>query len=404
MQLPENCTQYGRPLHAKYISRCCRPAREKFASASELSFSQNVVTYLLSSGSYHDKTYCAFPHFHWLIRNTLYILVSQSVVIPSVSQSVLSSRIFPPRNPPKPCSSGKRNTRLANCMLLACILACKRGISNGKGINTSSPFQRRANNLQGNREARDDNLISIACLLQIVMASAVSLSGVLSRPFTTRKAATLNARPTKQPLPARRLTMPKTGGRGPATPASLQPRKRQASHVTSASASSASSDVPPQGTDAKDGSPPAQQGGILNYLKAYFLTKKTESAALKERIGKLGLAAVLAYGLVDGLTYTTAFCIAFVSYEKATGLNPARNLQALAGVVVAMWAGNNVTRPFRIGFAAAFAPLVDRGLKKVQEVLRLPKQIYAFIIVTGTFAAICLSIVGSLILWRLQRP
>ena len=65
-----------------------------------------------------------------------------------------------------------------------------------------------------------------------------------------------------------------------------------------------------------------------------------------------------------------------------------------------MWTGNNVTRPFRVAGAAALAPLIDRGLKRIQEVLKLPKQIYAFLVVVVTFASLCFSVIGLLILSR----
>ncbi|CAK7341689.1 unnamed protein product [Dovyalis caffra] len=48
----------------------------------------------------------------------------------------------------------------------------------------------------------------------------------------------------------------------------------------------------------------------------------------------LGLAVVLAYGLFDGVTYTTFFALAFLGYEKSTVKNPTANLQALLGVIV----------------------------------------------------------------------
>ena len=53
---------------------------------------------------------------------------------------------------------------------------------------------------------------------------------------------------------------------------------------------------------------------------------------MKEQVAKLGLAAILAYGLFDGITYTTFFVLAFLGYEKSTGKNPAANIQALLGV------------------------------------------------------------------------
>lgn len=58
------------------------------------------------------------------------------------------------------------------------------------------------------------------------------------------------------------------------------------------------------------------------------------AAELRAKVSKWGLAAVLAYGLFDGITYTTFFVLAFLSYEKSTGNNPATNLKALLGVSV----------------------------------------------------------------------
>jgi hypothetical protein len=57
-----------------------------------------------------------------------------------------------------------------------------------------------------------------------------------------------------------------------------------------------------------------------------------DAGAARAKVAKLGLAAVLAYGLLDGVTYTIAFTLAFLGYEKSTGLNPARNLKSLLGV------------------------------------------------------------------------
>lgn len=56
------------------------------------------------------------------------------------------------------------------------------------------------------------------------------------------------------------------------------------------------------------------------------------SAEARAMMAKLGLAAVLAYGLFDAVTYTTFFVLAFLGYEKSTGKNPAANLKALLGV------------------------------------------------------------------------
>lgn len=67
-------------------------------------------------------------------------------------------------------------------------------------------------------------------------------------------------------------------------------------------------------------------------------------------------------------------------------------------IVILMWTGNNVTRPFRVVGAAALAPVNDRGLKGIKEKLNLPSQMYAFTLVVGSVAAVCFTVVSFLIL------
>ncbi|XP_031502945.1 uncharacterized protein LOC116266028 [Nymphaea colorata] len=158
-------------------------------------------------------------------------------------------------------------------------------------------------------------------------------------------------------------------------------RRVAAGCSSSSSAEGASSDssggIPPQ--------PQAEQAG---------------GEDLRAKIAKLGLSAVLAYGLFDGITYTTFFILAFLGYEKSTGKNPAANLKALLGIVILMWTGNNVTRPFRVAGAAALAPIIDKGLKKIQRYFNLPSLFYAFALVVSIVAVSCFTIVGLLILSR----
>jgi hypothetical protein len=64
--------------------------------------------------------------------------------------------------------------------------------------------------------------------------------------------------------------------------------------------------------------------------------------------------------MFDGLSYTVAFSLAFLGYEARTGLNPTANMADIVKICILMWAGNNVTRPFRLAGAAALAPFMDR--------------------------------------------
>ncbi|OEL32834.1 hypothetical protein BAE44_0006147 [Dichanthelium oligosanthes] len=181
----------------------------------------------------------------------------------------------------------------------------------------------------------------------------------------------------------------------PPRPAKLPRRRRFASPTQLGGAESRRfACAPPAsaaGSQRPDPGEPWPDGG--------FWTKWTVgSAEARSKMAKLGLAAVLAYGLFDAVTYTTFFVLAFFGYEKSTGKNPAANLKALLGIVILMWTGNNVTRPFRVAGAAALAPVIDRGLKGIQKKLNLPTQMYAFALVAGSVAVVCFTVVGILIL------
>ena len=65
-----------------------------------------------------------------------------------------------------------------------------------------------------------------------------------------------------------------------------------------------------------------------------------------------------------------------------------------------MWAGNNVTRPFRLAGAAALAPFMDRLMDKLKEKLNLPNKAVAFAMITAIVAGVCFSILGGLFLSR----
>jgi len=70
---------------------------------------------------------------------------------------------------------------------------------------------------------------------------------------------------------------------------------------------------------------------LLTFRKQ--IAAQMNAGDLKEKVAKLGRAGLLAYGLFNGITYTTFFFIAFLAFEK-TGQNPANNLKACLGVSI----------------------------------------------------------------------
>ncbi len=69
-------------------------------------------------------------------------------------------------------------------------------------------------------------------------------------------------------------------------------------------------------------------------------------------------------------------------------------------IVILMWAGNNVTRPFRLAGAAALAPFMDKLMDKLKTKLNLPNKAVAFAMITAAVAGVCFSILGGLFLSR----
>ncbi|KAL4858326.1 hypothetical protein ACK3TF_001799 [Chlorella vulgaris] len=123
----------------------------------------------------------------------------------------------------------------------------------------------------------------------------------------------------------------------------------------------------------------------------------------RSRLAALGLAAVLSYGIFDGVSYTIAFSLAFLGYEARTGLNPTANVADIVKICILMWAGNNVTRPFRIAGAAALAPFMDRVMERLQAKLRLENKAAAFAILVAAVALLCFSVLGGLFFSRWVR-
>jgi hypothetical protein len=64
------------------------------------------------------------------------------------------------------------------------------------------------------------------------------------------------------------------------------------------------------------------------------------------------------------------------------------------------WAGNNVTRPFRLAGAAALAPVMDRLMERLRDRLGLKNKGTAFGIIVAVVAAIAFGVVGGLFFSR----
>ncbi|CAG9463152.1 unnamed protein product [Pedinophyceae sp. YPF-701] len=146
-----------------------------------------------------------------------------------------------------------------------------------------------------------------------------------------------------------------------------------------------------------DGSDPGLTVGYAGntQAKGLFARWGAKQAQMKARVAQYGSAAVLAYGLIDAITYTSFFCFALITYQAKMGAPP-QTVKQVAAVVLAMWAGNNVTRPFRVAGAAILAPAVSRLLKAITKRFNLPNTGVAFAGVVAATAATSIAIVAAL--------
>lgn len=65
-----------------------------------------------------------------------------------------------------------------------------------------------------------------------------------------------------------------------------------------------------------------------------------------------------------------------------------------------MWTGNNITRPFMVAGAAALAPIIDTGLRRIQKYFNFPNLVYAYTVVVAIVAGSRFSVIGLPILSR----
>lgn len=203
--------------------------------------------------------------------------------------------------------------------------------------------------------------------------------------------------PSRSPLLSfhRSLRFPRASSSFPSSSSANDAPVPSSSSSSPSSSSDPSLTAPAEGRKEKE----AAQGGFSSWWQA----QQEKSAALRRKLVELGPAAVLAYGLFDGVTYTIAFAIAFLGYEAKTGLNPTANVADIVKIVLLMWAGNNATRPFRLAGAAALAPTMERLMVWMQKRFNFPNKMFSFFFIVGFVAAVCLGIVGTLFLSRYMQ-
>ena len=126
---------------------------------------------------------------------------------------------------------------------------------------------------------------------------------------------------------------------------------------------------------------------------------KWDLKEMKNQISKAGQAGILAYGTLNCIYYLTVTGFVWrwtardyiVSYHQCTSLSSkiSCSLSRLGKVSLAVWAGSQVTKLFRLATALALSPAIDKLIDKVQGVISLENRNTAFwIIVTALWGIV----------------
>mmetsp|Transcript_3694 Transcript_3694/g.6315 ORF Transcript_3694/g.6315 Transcript_3694/m.6315 type:complete len:238 (-) Transcript_3694:218-931(-) len=152
-------------------------------------------------------------------------------------------------------------------------------------------------------------------------------------------------------------------------------------------------DVPSTGEEEELGSYSNQNKSVLTKIKDWFLGTKDDGLTAKQRLAKMGLAALLSYGWISNLSYAVSLSLAWFLFSRKTKLSPLAPGQwkPFLAVYTGFFVFNNIIRPIRFGLAVGVARYFDNAIAFTQNKARVSKTVAVGIVVfcaniLGTFA------------------
>lgn len=93
----------------------------------------------------------------------------------------------------------------------------------------------------------------------------------------------------------------------------------------------------------------------------------------KESMAKFGVNCLLAYGFVSNFSYITCVIIAWIAHGKKYHLSPLAPGQWKQFLLIysGLWVANNIIRPARFSLSLVLSPFFDRGIRRLEESLKL---------------------------------
>jgi hypothetical protein len=118
-------------------------------------------------------------------------------------------------------------------------------------------------------------------------------------------------------------------------------------------------------------------------LKKLWVKDKDDGLTTRQRLAKMGLAAVLSYGWVSNVSYAICVSIAWYGFSKKTGLSPLAPDQwkPFLAVYAGFFVFNNVVRPLRLGLSVAISQYFDKVIAFVERKTKLSRSIAIALVV-----------------------
>ncbi|CDP20813.1 unnamed protein product [Coffea canephora] len=103
-----------------------------------------------------------------------------------------------------------------------------------------------------------------------------------------------------------------------------------------------------------------------------------------KRLKRYGVAGVLSYGLLNTCYYLSTFLFVWLYVAPAPGrMGYVAAAERFLKILAMVWAGSQVTKLIRAGWALALAPAVDRGLSWFTIKYKFKSQGKAFMAIAG---------------------
>jgi hypothetical protein len=148
----------------------------------------------------------------------------------------------------------------------------------------------------------------------------------------------------------------------------------------------------------------AGNSSALQKAKSFIIGRgwSGKHVVTKEKLAKLGLNVLLAYGFVSNVSYITCVILAWIGHGRAFGLSPLAPGQWKSFLLIysGFFAANNILRPLRFSLSLALSPLFNSMIQFLHERLHVRKStataLLVFLVnVVGSISYLVLGLIAA---------